>query len=927
MNKKLTLPWLQEDQREFLSRDYLIEGQTPEQRYDEICNTIENYCLKLSDTLESIEYSKGIGDRFRGYISRGWVSFSTPVLINFGKKDNLAISCNKSILTDSLDSIYKGLHELGMLAKHGAGTSQNFSNLRSRGSEIATGGKSNSILDWVELYADMMSKTNQNRARRGFLTAYLSVDHPEIMSFLDIGTHRVPSDKQRFLQTITTAVTLPIGWLKELKAGDIEKRKVWAKILKTRSEVGFPYILDLENTNENRPQVYKDKDMFIETSNICCVAGDTKILTSNGYTKIGKIVGEDVEVWNGKEFTQTTILKTGQDCQLYRVLLDSGEFLDCTGDHNFYGQSGYLNGTGKNKLNLFKKSTLELNIGDKLEKFDLPLIKGNKDLKYAYTQGFYCGDGTGSIERGIKSHIRLYDEKKKLISYLDCRKKKVSSGVERGINTDKDYKSETANATLTVYVPEDMELSKSFVPDGSYTTKSRLDWLAGLMDSDGTLLINESKSETSQITSVDLGFLRKIQLMLQTLGVHSTIRKGLPEGKRLLPKNDGSNESKLYDCKESNRLLISSMSLFQLKALGLSTKRLNISGNPPNRDARYFSKVVSISSLEGLHDTFCFTEKERGKGMFNGILTGQCETAEFCDEEKTFACCLSSANAYYFNEWSEDPNFLFDMNLMLDCVIEEYIEKASKIQGFEKAVKFTKEHRSIGLGILGFHSYLQKNMIAFGDIMSYGINQKIFNLLKTESDRASKWMAKNWGEPEIMKGYGFRNSTRLAQAPTKSSSYIMGGKTLNISEGVEPHKSNYTSKKLAKIQTEVKNKELESLLEEKGFNTKEIWTSILNKNGSVQHLEFLSSHEKEVFKTFSEISQVDVINLAGQRAPLIDQGQSINLMIHPKTPPKDISMLHLLAFEKGVKGLYYQYNINAAQEFTQDLVTCSACEA
>ena len=573
MNKKLTLPWLQEDQREFLSRDYLIEGQTPEQRYDEICNTIENYCLKLSDTLESIEYSKGIGDRFRGYISRGWVSFSTPVLINFGKKDNLAISCNKSILTDSLDSIYKGLHELGMLAKHGAGTSQNFSNLRSRGSEIATGGKSNSILDWIELYADMMSKTNQNRARRGFLTAYLSVDHPEIMSFLDIGTHRIPSDKQRFLQTITTAVTLPVGWLKELKAGDIEKRKVWAKILKTRSEVGFPYILDLENTNENRPQVYKDKDMFIETSNICV------------------------------------------------------------------------------------------------------------------------------------------------------------------------------------------------------------------------------------------------------------------------------------------------------------------------------------------------------------------ETAEFCNEEKTFACCLSSVNAYYFNEWSEDPNFLFDMNLMLDCVIEEYIEKASKIQGFEKAVKFTKEHRSIGLGILGFHSYLQKNMIAFGDIMSYGINQKIFNLLKTESDRASKWMAKNWGEPEIMKGYGFRNSTRLAQAPTKSSSYIMGGKTLNISEGVEPHKSNYTSKKLAKIQTEVKNKELESLLEEKGFNTKEIWTSILNKNGSVQHLEFLSSHEKEVFKTFSEISQVDVINLAGQRAPLIDQGQSINLMIHPKTPPKDISMLHLLAFEKGVKGLYYQYNINAAQEFTQDLVTCSACEA
>ncbi|MAX51466.1 MAG: ribonucleotide-diphosphate reductase subunit alpha [Methylophaga sp.] len=569
---KIKLDWLKEDQREFLSQGYLQEGQTPEQRYEEIANTIENYCLKMSDTVEAIEYSRGIGDRFRQYISNGWVSFATPVLINFGKKENLPISCNKSILSDSLDDIYKGVHELGMLAKYGAGTSQNFSKIRPIGSDIASGGTSNSVIDWIELYADMMSKTNQNRARRGFLTAYLSVEHPEIMDFLDIGTHRLHTDKQRFLQTITTAVTLPIGWLKSLKEGDKEKRKIWAKVLKTRKEVGFPYILDLENTNNARPQVYKDKAMYLETSNICL------------------------------------------------------------------------------------------------------------------------------------------------------------------------------------------------------------------------------------------------------------------------------------------------------------------------------------------------------------------ETHEYCDEEKTFACCLSSVNAYYFDEWSQDKNFIFDMNLMLDCVIEEYIEKAEKLSGLEKAVKFAKEHRSVGLGVLAFHSYLQKKGIVFGELDSYFTNNSIFSLLRRESDRSSKWMAENWGEPEIMKGYGFRNSTRLAQAPTKSTAYIMGGKSLNLSEGIEPHKSNYTSKKLAKIQSEVKNIELEKLLEEKGNNTKKVWTSILENNGSVQHLDFLTDREKAIFRTFSEISQVDVIKLGGQRAKHIDQGQSINIMIHPDTSAKDINKLHLMAFEEGLKGLYYQYSINAAQKFSQELLTCSACE-
>jgi ribonucleoside-diphosphate reductase alpha chain len=427
-------------------------------------------------------------------------------------------------------------------------------------------------MEWIELYADMMSKTAQNSQRRGFITFYCNADHPEIMDFLDIGTERIPKDKQRFLTTVTTAVVLPKGFRQALKAGDKEKRKIFTKILNTRKEAGFPYILDVENSNKGICQAYINKGLEIRNANICA------------------------------------------------------------------------------------------------------------------------------------------------------------------------------------------------------------------------------------------------------------------------------------------------------------------------------------------------------------------EAIEYADYEKTFACCLSSIVAYYWDEIKEDPNFLFDMNIMLDCVIEEYIEKGRKIPGIHSAIKFAEEHRAIGLGISAFHSYLQKNMIEFGSLESFGINGDIFSTMRKEGDRASRWMAEHFGEPKMLEGYGERNTSRMAQAPKKSSSFIDGGITMAFSEGIEPHKINYGEKMVAKIQVEWKNRELEKLLKEKGKDTEKVWNSILAYGGSVQHLDFLSDHEKAVFKVFHEISQVDVVNLAAQRQEHIDMGQSINLAIHPSSPPRDVIKLHLDAFDKGIKSLYYQYNLNAAQQFSQELLTCSACE-
>ena len=240
----------------------------------------------------------------------------------------------------------------------------------------------------------------------------------------------------------------------------------------------------------------------------------------------------------------------------------------------------------------------------------------------------------------------------------------------------------------------------------------------------------------------------------------------------------------------------------------------------------------------------------------------------------------------------------------------------------ERAHNFAKRHRALGLGALGWHSLLQSKMIAFDSMDAMMINAEVFKNIQDRSKEASKGLAAIFGEPEVCEGTGYRNTTTMAIAPTKSSAFILG----QVSASIEPIKSNYFVKDLAKIKTTYKNPILEKLLRLKGMDTSDVWDSILIRDGSVQHLDFLTEHEKNVFKTFSEISQLSIVQQAAQRQRFIDQGQSLNLMIHPRTSTKDINKLYITAWELGVKALYYQHSVNAAQEFNRDLLECSSCE-
>lgn len=292
-------------------------------------------------------------------------------------------------------------------------------------------------------------------------------------------------------------------------------------------------------------------------------------------------------------------------------------------------------------------------------------------------------------------------------------------------------------------------------------------------------------------------------------------------------------------------------------------------------------------------------------------------------KDESFVCCLSSLNLLHFDKW-KNSRLVKIATYFLDAVMSEFIHLAKHIPGFDRAVRFAERHRALGLGVLGWHSYLQSNMIPFESYEAMQKNAEVFRTIRAQADEASHELAERYGEPELLKGYGRRNTTLLAIAPTKSSSFILG----QVSPSIEPFNSNFFIKDLAKIKTVFKNPFLEELLEKKGFNTEEIWSSILLKEGSVQHLDILTQEEKDVFKTFSELSQITVIQQAAQRQAFVDQGQSVNLMVHPATPPQDINGLYMLAADLGLKGLYYQFSSNAAQVFNRSLVTeCLSCSA
>jgi ribonucleoside-diphosphate reductase alpha chain len=308
--------------------------------------------------------------------------------------------------------------------------------------------------------------------------------------------------------------------------------------------------------------------------------------------------------------------------------------------------------------------------------------------------------------------------------------------------------------------------------------------------------------------------------------------------------------------------------------------------------------------------------KKNGLKVF---MTNICsEIVLHTDENHSFVCCLSSVNLAKYDEW-KDTDLIYTATWFLDGVLEEFIQKAKNMKGFENVVRFAEKGRAIGLGVLGWHTYLQQKGIPYEGLLAQFETRKIFYQLQTESERASRDMAEEYGEPLWCVETGMRNTHLRAIAPTVSNSKLSG----NVSAGIEPWAANVFTDQSAKGTFIRKNKELEKVLKKIGINTKDTWDKILADGGSVQDIDELDNWSyvlgkltdnsddseripvKDVFKTFKEINQLELIKQAGIRQRYIDQAVSLNLAFPSQASPKWIHQVHMEAWKQKIKTLYY----------------------
>ena len=312
--------------------------------------------------------------------------------------------------------------------------------------------------------------------------------------------------------------------------------------------------------------------------------------------------------------------------------------------------------------------------------------------------------------------------------------------------------------------------------------------------------------------------------------------------------------------------------------------------------------------------------KKNGLKVF---MTNICsEIALYTDESHSFVCCLSSLNLAKYDEW-KDTDLVYTATMFLDGVLEEFIQKAKNMRGFENSIRSAEKGRALGLGVLGWHTYLQQKGMSFEGLPAQMHTRSIFSHIKLESERASRDMARIYGEPLWCRGFGMRNTHLRAVAPTVSNSKLSG----NVSAGIEPWAANVFTEQSAKGTFIRKNPELERTLRKIGMNTKEVWDKILEDGGSVQGLDFLDNYifvngevksideprsstalvesVKDVYKTFKEINQMEIIKQASIRQRYVDQSVSLNLAFPTEASPKWINQVHMEAWNQGIKTLYY----------------------
>lgn len=561
-------------------------------------------------------------------LSNKKMSAPTPNYINLGTEHKGFASCCLFASADEGESLAMGNYIADIMTQNSAGMGANIMS-RSIGDAVRGG----SFLHKGKLpYYTVWGKSvicNEQNGRGGAGNLYYTCYDPEAYTLAMLRDPRQTADKQNrdvhFSMIVNKHFVKKVGKNEQIftwngrqapdletafYAGDpeafealynkyeadptfqknyVSARELMLEQLDQAYKTGTAYWINIDEGNRHTP--FKDP---IYSSNLC-VAPETKILTDKGYVEIKSVAGTKQNVWNGEEWSEVDVVKTGENQKLLLVLTDSGQEIECTPAHKFYVVNGY--GTAP-----IEKRAHELQAGDKLIKFDLPVIQGTESLDKAYVNGFYSGDG---CDLGDKQRVYLYGSKRALVDEFP--------GVE--------WRNEAHQNRMIAHYT-DLQ-NKFFVPDNRYTVTDRLNWLAGYADADGTICRNGDNQQLS-LASVNYAFLKSVQAMLNTLGVSGKLKVMRDDGKHSLPMNDGSGSLGRFECQRVYRLLVTSVDLQSLVSLGFSPKRLKVVEHVPQRNARQFVKITAVLDYGRVDDTYCFSEPKRHMGVFNGLLTGQC---------------------------------------------------------------------------------------------------------------------------------------------------------------------------------------------------------------------------------------------------------------------------------------------------------------
>ena len=671
-------------------------------------------------------------------------------------------------------------------------------------------------------------------------------------------------------------------YYKRYETGEEIKRTVKAKALfalicQQAWDNAEPGVLFWDRINEYNLMQYDNNYKLAGTNP--CVSGDTLLLTSRGYKPIKDVIDQEIEVWNGKDFTLSTPQITGYNQPMLRITLDDGCSVDCTDYHKFILDNDK------------RVEARELKIGQKLAKSKRwPLIEGMKEIpkKTAYTQGFFMGDGAEHRDSNQRS-IWLYGEKRDLIKYLD-----FNSSCLNLSNDTRDCLNLERNPAL---------YNKNFVPDASYTIKTRLAWLAGYIDSDGCV---NSEEGSISISSVNFDVLMKVKLMLNTLGANGKIGVMKEECDKLMPANDGTGGMKLCHCQRCYRIVISAYNVKILKKIGLKTHRVSLKSDP-NRDAGRFPRVISIEKIPDAEVVYCLNEKGNHSVIFNGIYTSQCGELPL---PAGGACLLGSINLAEFV--TEDKTFDFEDFRTVVCTaihaLDKVLDEGIMLHPLQIQRNSAEVWRPIGLGIMGLADMLIKMEIVYGSQESIDLCSEIGNIMARSAISQSIEDAERHGEfpncdrkailasnffkihahptdgSKLIES-GIRNSQLLTIPPTGSLANMLG-----ISNGIEPIFDKYYTRK-----TETLNDE------EKFYRiyTQIVW-DYMQKNGIKEGEE---DKLPEYFVTAKEIPYKDRIRMQGVWQSHIDNSISSTVNLPNNTSVEDVMDLYMTAWKEGLKGV------------------------